>query len=583
LCDVCGAEADRELVQMELTDVIALWDRRDSRAAERVEAGRLRERPSPAEIAEEWIQASHLLFEWTKSQDWTEGDWITDPSLFNDSFPSGIRPSDIYAGFPEPPAFTLDDSSRAAGNLGALFEGDEHFDVFVAFKKALEAHPEDIAIRAAALSFFGSLSRYTPYVGGELIGGIFFDEDADEVRYQNDAEPDLSDLCEARRNVFRAYLTQIAGKINVEAISTWPHARWEILHAYMAEDWDLARALFQHCRNREFLPRHVLAAIECHFEYLLTYGTVIDARLGLGVNHGWNRLPSGIERLRKYMDVHGRDRFSLGSLRQDPRFLTPDDPEAGYHDPSHYIVLVQVPSLDLPVAVLSSYRNSCLSEAARHLSENMNALGSSRFIYRSVLAQCFEALGDLSDAATSWEQTLQDFIDLVPIDDRRKPDVEPLAFRAVDLYEATGNTDAAERVLRLLVSIRPDRGFLWKRLAERKLEQGDLRGAHEDALKAMRLQPDLKDDPMTSLLVSLRPGRNSDAAEARARKWPTFQTLSDGCQKIWLATVNLETEAESVEALRTQYQIVKGGVKPGQCGGVKVGQSIVGGCCGIAG
>ena len=28
---------------------------------------------------------------------------------------------------------------------------------------------------------------------------------------------------------------------------------------------------------------------------------------------------------------------------------------------------------------------------------------------------------------------------------------------------------------------------------------------------------------------------------------------------------------------------VKGGVKPGQCGGVKVGQSIVGGCCGIAG
>ena len=28
---------------------------------------------------------------------------------------------------------------------------------------------------------------------------------------------------------------------------------------------------------------------------------------------------------------------------------------------------------------------------------------------------------------------------------------------------------------------------------------------------------------------------------------------------------------------------VKGGVKPGQCGGVKVGQSIVGGCCEIAG
>jgi hypothetical protein len=28
---------------------------------------------------------------------------------------------------------------------------------------------------------------------------------------------------------------------------------------------------------------------------------------------------------------------------------------------------------------------------------------------------------------------------------------------------------------------------------------------------------------------------------------------------------------------------VKGGVKPGQCGRVKVGQSIVGGCCGISG
>jgi hypothetical protein len=28
---------------------------------------------------------------------------------------------------------------------------------------------------------------------------------------------------------------------------------------------------------------------------------------------------------------------------------------------------------------------------------------------------------------------------------------------------------------------------------------------------------------------------------------------------------------------------VKGGVKPGQCGGVKIGQSIGGGCCGIAG
>jgi hypothetical protein len=34
---------------------------------------------------------------------------------------------------------------------------------------------------------------------------------------------------------------------------------------------------------------------------------------------------------------------------------------------------------------------------------------------------------------------------------------------------------------------------------------------------------------------------------------------------------------------RSPVASVKGGVKPGQCGGVKVGQSIVGGCCGIAG
>jgi hypothetical protein len=43
------------------------------------------------------------------------------------------------------------------------------------------------------------------------------------------------------------------------------------------------------------------------------------------------------------------------------------------------------------------------------------------------------------------------------------------------------------------------------------------------------------------------------------------------------------TQPRLLEMDESRQYGVKGGVKPGQCGRVKVGQSIVGGCCGISG
>jgi putative transposase len=83
--------------------------------------------------------------------------------------------------------------------------------------------------------------------------------------------------------------------------------------------------------------------------------------------------------------------------------------------------------------------------------------------------------------------------------------------------------------------------------------------------------PKLRSLPFETAIIERYRRRESSVEEALVEMYVagvSVRRVEDITQALWGTRVSAS---------------VKGGVKPGQCGRVKVGQSIVGGCCGISG
>ena len=421
VCDVCQiGKADP--VFWSPDEIRASWDRREQDRERRDEERRRTGNPAPAEIVADWIQASEIFFAWAESADpYTLEHDIADFELTGSDAidlegpaTANTDPYWQWRGSGRFPRLRDLKAAHASGDLQGLFQRKLtsetlrfHAEIFEEFRTALTNRPAEASVRAAAISFYWQLSTLHP-----SYDVLFSRYDPHTGDYEDDyfGETDDSEKWDANRRIFSGYLAQIVRLLELRQCVDWEQTKWEIMNAYAAQDWDMARALYRHARQSSLLPEPELIAIWSHFEYLVVYGAEIDFTLGLGPSNEnvWDMQKGELRQLVSVVDA--RKPFSLGALASPPVLFKPEslDTDCSLNE-GRYLVPILWGQLSehAPLSTPSQSRN--LTYAAEELAGVIDSLGSSSAFYRSILAQWYEATGRPDLAALEREKITKGF------------------------------------------------------------------------------------------------------------------------------------------------------------------------------
>lgn len=448
-------------------------------------------------------------------------------------------------------AFLADSAKFPWGTLQDMFLDKDRDEFFRVLKGRLELQPNDINLRAAAISLYWHLSRlylkwqYPDYDIDDVTGKWVEDrvnEATGELVPLSYWETDLSGERDHHRREFHGYLSRLVRLVNVEDCSDWQRTNWEIRNACAARDWDRAKELFRHARVREQHTEPELTVLERCFDYRVEFGPQIDSRLGLGL-----RPPGDVHPYWESVRTHFLAHYplSLDALEVPLDYFYPQSKLSKLFRDETSLSFVWGALQDDP-----SPRSSDARYASRHegeiTSHEFEEFGPYQDFYMSIVAQQREACGDLGGAACVYEALASR---PEPFENVRSSVLFTL--RSAKLYRALGETAKAKDVLEQCK--RRENPDVLAELQEVYLEQGDVDRAQNVAKRLSAMATGENLSPKTRLLLNLRqPTVAADLLQKEIRECPYFLSLCSSCKDAWKFALSQELEAKATESLRDE-------------------------------
>lgn len=500
--------------------------------AQRDEEPRRRNHPSAAEKVDDWLEFVGDRIE--------KGEVRFPFPLFESCHP------DI--------AFLADSAKFPWGTLQDMFLDKDRDEFFRVLKGRLELQPNDINLRAAAISLYWHLSRlylkwqYPDYDVDDVTGEWVEDrvnEATGELVPLSYWETDLSGEREHHRREFHGYLCRLVRTLKVERdCPDWHRTNWEIRNACAARDWDRAKELFRHASVRKQHREPELTVLEKCFDYRVEFGPQIDSRLGLGLPPPGDVHPY-CESVRTHFLAHYP--LSLDALEVPLDYFYPQSKLSKLFRHETSLSFVWGALQDDP-----SPRSSNARYASRHEGETtgheFEEFGPYQDFYMSIVAQQREACGDLGGAAWVYEALASR---PEPFEGLRSSIL--FGLRAAKLYRSIGETGKAENVLVSMLGENPENVKTLQELLKVQLDRSDLNAALPLGERLSTLTGQENWTPETRLLLALpRPAVSQDLLESEVRDYPYFLSLCSPCKNDWKYALNQELEAKASEIWRDE-------------------------------
>jgi tetratricopeptide (TPR) repeat protein len=523
-CEACCIE-DLELSEETRAQADARWERRDAWAKH----PRREDNSGVMVIASDWIAEAERYFDWSKRED-SYAERPVDPD----------DPYGRWRGQGPYPRLTAIRPDGTSGDLQELFVREDYVNLLVAqFSKLLKARAGEVAVRGAAISLYWGLATLYPRDSDSYSA---FDEITGREKEIEYSVTDTSDYWAAQRRIFNGYLAHVVRMLDLAECKDWERTKWEIVNAYSAQDWYLARRLFDIASTMAFLPETELIAIRSHFEYLAVFGPDIDRRAGIGPE---GKRISEFSSLRD--DICASYPFRLEALNSPPALLKAGDGEFELpKERSRYLVPFIWGLVGDPPTT-SAEQDKHLRWVTEALPRAVETLGSSTPYYRSILAQCYEATGRPAEAAEQLSLIGKEAV----VAGVEGFDSGDFTLRSAMLYRVAGNLEQAAKVLASATELNPTDGRMWVELAEIQFHLLHFDDAQESARKAQELRPNAKVEPILQVILKLSKFQiDPEYAKARAAELPRFDRLSNEAQREWLHATELDLLASEFEALQ---------------------------------
>ncbi len=350
------------------------------------------------------------------------------------------------------------------------------------------AQRDDIAVRFTALTYLYELSHY------EYESYSYLREDA---------------LFSGIREKFAADFALLVRAESPEELTDWRFIRWEILNSCLIADWDRVRKLYDRAESLQLIDRSDLFLLRAQFNFLVAFGE--DESL---------------------KDLYWKPKiYNLTDLNLQGLCLLGFGLCARENFPSS-------DRLDL-----ERLRCAC-HDLARALDKRSDLPP-----YRSMLAGCYSALGELHTAAKHYEQLLIE-TQLPDFADKVRPAIHRST--AISYTRAEEFKKAIDRYERLLVEVPEEKG-VYLRIAELYAKQDNIEAASKALRKEFdqdtsadndwRLSTILKfgevltdanaqDDKLKEFFRS-NPERTQFAELLLREYWPSFGNLTELTRQEW--------------------------------------------------
>lgn len=520
-CEACRVQ-DLELSDETPAEAEAQWRRRDEWA----KRPRREDNSGVMVIASDWIAEAERYFDWSKREDsYAEG-----PVDFDD-------PYNRWRGQGPYPRLTAIRPDGTSGDLQKLFVREDHFNLLVEqFSELLKVRAGEVAVRGAAISLYWGLATLYPRDPDSYSA---FDEITGREKEIEYSVTDTSDYWAAQRKIVNGYLARAVRMLDLAECKDWERTKWEIVNAYSAQDWNLARRLFDIASTMEFLSETELIAIRSHFEYLAVFGPDIDGRAGIGPE---GKIISEFPSLRD--DICASYPFRLEALNSPPALLKAGDGEFELPKERNRYLVPFIWGLVGHPPTTSAEQDKHLRWVTEALPRAVETLGSSTPYYRSILAQCYEATRRPAEAAEQLSLIGKEAV----VAGVEGFDGGHFTLRSAMLYRAAGNLEQAAKVLASATELNPTDGKIWEELAKTQFHLLHLDDAQESARKVQELRPNAELDPTLQVLLKLPKLQiNPEYAKARAVELPHFDRLCDEAQSAQLNAIKLDLLASEFE------------------------------------
>jgi hypothetical protein len=448
-------------------------------------------------------------------------------------------------------AFLADSAKFPWGTLQDMFLDKDRDEFFRVLKGRLELQPNDINLRAAAISLYWHLSRlylkwqYPDYDIDDVTGEWVEDrvnEATGELVPLSYWETDLSGEREHHRREFHGYLSRLVRLVNVEDCSDWQRTNWEIRNACAARDWDRAKELFRHASVRKQHTEPELTVLEWCFDYRVEFGPQIDSRLGLGLRPPGDVHPYW-ESVRTHFLAHHP--LSLDALEVPLDYFYPQSKLSKLFCHETSLCFVWGALQDDPSPRSSNARNASRHEGVM-TGHEFEEFGPYQDFCMSIVAQQREACGDLGGAAWVYE-TLASRPE--PFENVRSSILFTL--RSAKLYRALGETAKARNVLEECK--RRESPDILAELQEVYLAQGDVDHAQDVAKRLSAMTTGENLSPKTRLLLNLpQPTVSPELLQKEIRECPCFLSLCSSCKDPWKLALSQELESKAAQSLRDE-------------------------------
>jgi hypothetical protein len=419
--------------------------------------------------------------------------------------------------------------------LDSLFRdaGNEREAYFAQMMNKLRENPDNSGMRASAIAFYWSLSRFVP---GDSTTGYGFREINGEDIWSDDVsywEPEPG--WEDRRSEFRRFLQHI-----VEMRSPgrdWPSTKWEVINSFAADEWDRAYHQLRSAVQSSQAPQDAGEALILDCQFNSVFGKEMDLRLGLGMyrDEYFRNEKADLADIKHSLLVCRE--FDLSGLEQLPEQVCLDyDDRLPPQAFTKFIWNILRPT--------RSARPRNLNVSFQDLTTSFDSLGAIAPYYRSIRAQLAEFSGKIDYAASEYEalSKMELFGTNLAVD---------FTMRAAELYFEAGKNDKAAELASKATHSAPtddERQSAYLLLAKAHAVSGNATAAHQ-ALEHLDCET-VQGDPLLRMLTTL--SRSSDPAlvQKRIDKWLFYARLTERSRELLRECAQFLHEAEVQHELR---------------------------------